>query len=582
LQIRKKREGLEIKGFVSILGPMRSPGPLQRRLSWRERLTGRTADLAGLGRPHARSDFLRGLQSPFFFNWQPTLRDPFHSHQQAAYEVGRRAIDAVENSGFLAGGVEQATTLIVGPELALNARPDPACFNDDAKAAGEWSRMIERRFAAWARSPYECDLAEKMTLSQMCSRAVREWFGYGEILGVVHYELKAGQEFGTKMQLLPPTRLPLTARNPDATQGVILDRNGAPLRYCIANFDPRPARVPTRMDEEVEVDARDEVGRSVVAHIHDSPPTVVRGMTPLAPALLTVRQFDQLANATLSAALVQAIFAATIESDMPNTDRVLEALQDKDAEPDAPATGNALDTFMDAKAEWYKKTNIDLGQHGKLVHLFLGEKLNFLRSEHPNENYKPFAKMLLLEISKCLGISYEDFTGDREGATYSSERMGSSVNWPLMVYRRKHIAARFMQCAYESWLDELVELEPDIFPGGPAAFLAQRSKATAADWRGPPKPSADEDKTAKANDTKLKNKIITREMWCADEGVDWEDVLEQLAREDERAAELGVDLAPQPPTGFGPGGSQPAQPDDLKEDTEPPGGEPEKQDAGSQ
>ena len=49
----------------------------------------------------------------------------------------------------------------------------------------------------------------------------------------------------------------------------------------------------------------------------------------MAPAIQVVRQYDQLANATLTAALIQAIFAATIESDAP-TEQLLSALQDEE------------------------------------------------------------------------------------------------------------------------------------------------------------------------------------------------------------------------------------------------------------
>ena len=65
-----------------------------------------------------------------------------------------------------------------------------------------------------------------------------------------------------------------------------------------------------------------------------------------------------------------------------------------------------------------------------------------------------------------------------------------------------------------------------------------------ADWRGPPKPTADDFKTAKANEIKLKNRIITREMWCADEGADWQDIDDQLKREKDNADELEIDTSP--------------------------------------
>ena len=256
-------------------------------------------------------------------------------------------------------------------------------------------------------------------------------------------------------------------------QGVVLDADGAPVTYCIDNFDANNPGVV----EEKEVRARDRYGRLVVIHVHNSPPTVVRGISPMAPAIQVVRQYDQLANATLTAALIQAIFAATIESDAP-TEQLLGALQDED-EQATPANGGGqageaggdFSRFMAARAQWYNHTKFDLGRVGKIMHVFPGEKLNFLRSEHPNSNYKPFAKSLLQEVARCLGITYEQLTGDREGATYSSERMGGAEIWLINQHRRQHIAGRFMQIAYESWLEEDIELGETEVPGGIEAIL---------------------------------------------------------------------------------------------------------------
>ena len=286
----------------------------------------------------------------------------------------------------------------------------------------------------------------------------------------------------------------------------------------------------------------------MVIHVHDSPPTIIRGISPLAPALQIVRQYDQLANATLSAALIQAIFAATIESDAP-TEQLLAALQDEEEQAtpmpgSTPETVGDFNRFMAARAQWYDHTKFDLGKQGKVLHIFPGEKLNFLRSQHPNENYKPFSKQLLLEVARCLGITYEQLTGDREGATYSSERMGSAEIWLINQYRRQHIAGRFMQIAYESWLEEDIELGNTVVPGGLDAFYLNRDAFCRADWRGPAKPTADDFKTARANQVKLQNKIITREMWCAEEGMDWQDVDDQIKREQDNAASLGINTAP--------------------------------------
>lgn len=523
--------------------------PSLRKLSWRERLT-------GVSRPGVQASFLRNLDAPAFFGWQPTLRQPSDEYRSAYYEVARRAIDAIHNSGWLAGGIEQAANQMVGAQLSLNARPDPMVFGGDLAGTRAWARDVEARFNAWAASEYSVDFRSVQNLGQMCTQSVKSWFGYGEIFAIIQYAKLPGQATGTKVQMIPPTRCPQTARDMRATQGIYLDRAGRPLAYAIETVDPRDPF--NGIINEVPVRTRDRTGRRIVVHIHDSPPTVLRGITPLAPALQVVRQFDQLANATLTAALIQAIFAATIESDAP-TDQLLAAMQDVNEQDASEVAGGGLDALMQAKTEWYKRTNIDLGTFGKVVHLFMGEKLDFKRSEHPNDNYQAFARHLLLEIARCLGITYEQLTGDWREATYTSGRMGAAENWLTNLYRRKHIAGPFMSAVYTAWLEEQIELGLIPFPGGIDGFIAQRDMAAQADWRGPPKPSADDYKTAKANETKLNNKVITREMWSAEEGVDYDDVFEQLSQEQERAEELDLDLMPAAAQDSPGGGKRPAQ-----------------------
>jgi capsid protein len=59
---------------------------------------------------------------------------------------------------------------------------------------------------------------------------------------------------------------------------------------------------------------RDSAGRPIVVHIFDGEPDQVRGITPFVSILKVARQFDQLADATLTAALIQTIFAAMFKS----------------------------------------------------------------------------------------------------------------------------------------------------------------------------------------------------------------------------------------------------------------------------
>jgi lambda family phage portal protein len=475
-----------------------------------------------VGRPRHGSFYMRGEHSPFFYSWNPALRDQRDDVRQGYWNAAARTIDTLHNSGWLAGAVDQAIVNMIGDGLRLAAKPDAEALGMKKEEADKWARDVERRFEAYASNPVEVDAAGKQTLGQLTRSAVHSFFSHGEVVGLMPRLRNPFATTRVKLKLLPAHKLRQDSNGIDMYQGVQMTRWGFPLAY----------KMMLRLHQwDVEfpetVPARDNFGRRQVLHVFEGIAGQVRGITPLASALKVVRQFDNLSDATLQAALLQTIFAATIQSEAPTQD-ILQALQDDDEQG---VGGANIDSYLGAKTGWYEQTKIDLGRHGKIAHLFPGEELKFNASETPNNNYEAFARMLLREIARGLGVTFETLTGDYTGATYSSVRMATSETWPTTLYRRKHIAAPVCQAVYAAWLDEQIEAGAIPFPGGIDNFRANVTAATKADWRGPPKPQADDLKTQRAHEGYRDMGVMTDEQICAELGQDWEDVYEQRARE---------------------------------------------------
>lgn len=489
-------------------------------------------DYVPVGRSKPGSFYMREQHSPFFYSWTPALRDQRDDVRQGYWYAAARTVDTLHNSGWLSGAVDQAIVNMIGEGLRLAAKPDADALGWTKNAADTWARDVERRFEAYAGNPVEVDAAGKQTLGQMTRAAVNSYFSHGEVLALQPRLRNPFAQTSVKLKLLPAHKLRQDSNGHDMYQGVVMTMWGFPLAYKIM------LRVQPQWDVEFPeiVPARDQIGRRQVLHIFDGIAGQVRGITPLAPALKIVRQFDNLADATLQAALIQAIFAATVQSEAPTQD-ILQALQDDDEQG---VGGGDIGQLLDAKAGWYEKTKIDLGRGGKIAHLFPGEELKFNGSETPNDNYEAFAKMLLREIARCLGVTFETLTGDYTGATYSSVRMATSETWPTTLYRRKHIAAPLPQAVYAAWLDESIERGIVPFPGGIDAFREKADAATRADWRGPPKPQADDLKTQKAYQGYKSMGVMTDEQICAELGSDWELVYEQREREMKLRKSLGL------------------------------------------
>jgi lambda family phage portal protein len=481
-------------------------------------------------RPGTSAGYMRG-DSPFFYSWNPALRDQREDVRAGYHRAAARTIDTLQNSGWLSGGVDQAIVNIIGDGLRLAAKPDADALGWTKATADKWARDVERRFEAYACNPVEVDAAGKQTLGQMTRASVNSFFSHGEVVALMPRLSNPFARTRIKLKLLPAHKLRQDSNGFDMYQGVQMTKWGFPLAY---KMDLRLQQWDVELPEVVP--ARDRIGRKQVLHVYDGLAGQVRGITPMASALKVIRQFENLSDATLQTSLLQTIFAATLQSEAPTQD-VLQALQDDDEQG---VGGGSIDGLLDAKAGWYEGAKIDLGRHGKIAHLFPGEELKFNNAVSPNDNYEAFAKMLLREIARGLGITFETLTGDYTGASYSSVRMATSETWPTTLYRRKHIAAPVCQEVYRGWLDEQIEAGEIQFPGGIDAFREKADAATKCDWRGPPKPQADDLKTMKAHEGYRGMGVMTDEQICAELGHDWEDVYEQRQREMELRKKLGL------------------------------------------
>lgn len=313
--------------------------------------------------------YMRGGLSPTMMGWRPALRDASDEVRLSWTAATARALDLIHNSGWISGSIDQAVANTVGTGLRLSAMPDAKALGMTESEAAAWARDIERRYELWARSPYECDIEGKRTFGQMQAAAFRAWFPFGEIVGEVPWKTRPGGTYGTKLRLLLAHRM---SQRSDAAvrlfQGVRTDPDGMPVGYVFRRSDPLLG------ETDVERPARDELGRTRVAHVFDGLPGQMRGITPLVPALQVARQFDQLSDAHLTAALIKAVFAATVTSDEP-TEEVLKGFLTPQEQSRMASEGlSAFDAWSAMQEGWHKGTTIDVGIKGRFANLFPGEE----------------------------------------------------------------------------------------------------------------------------------------------------------------------------------------------------------------
>jgi len=482
------------------------------------------------GRPSPSAGYMRAFESaPMFTGWHPALREASDDVKQAWRLATARTLDAFHNSGFLTACREKSVAAVVGTGLDLDCKPAAPVLGWSDDQAREYAEVVEARWSVYVNSARAADALGCNNVHQRAGQAYAHSMATGEILATLPYFQNPGSQQMTKLRVLPAWRFSNLSEPPNLIQGVRVNATGAPTGYRLKRKNAYGG------EEEFELRRFDDVGRPIVVHIFEGEPDQVRGISDFVSVLKVVRQFDQLADATLTTTLIQTIFAGMFKS-AGTPEQVLDAVRSQGEQ----SGESDFARLISSKAQWYDKTDINLGVHGKLLHGFPGDELQFFRAEHPNAGYESFAKFLLLECATASALTKAEFTGDYTGETYSSIQMGTSVNWPRVLRRRRYRVAPLYQALYEAWLEEDIERGALKFPGGVEAFLAQRDAVCEANWNGPPKPQADELKTAKAAESMQAVGIPDRYIYGL-YGLDRDDAYAELAREKGMRENLGID-----------------------------------------
>lgn len=456
------------------------------------------------------------------------------------------AMDLIQNSGRLKGACDQVIADTVGVGLTLNPDPDLSGLDYSEEEKAEFIRVLKRRWKSFWHNKKECDMRGKLTGPQMVDIGLRWDIAYGEVTGVFDFfddtdRNRYGIQTGTKLCLVPPQKLVQDTNAYDGLfQGVRHDAKGRPVAY---RFDSSSDGVRVKQDYS----AFDADGRPLVMHIFDPmDATDVRGISKLAPAFRKHIQAEMLDDATLQMALLQTIFAITLTSETPSADayEALEVLKEQGG--DGIEYGREYLGYLSGSLGAAAESRISVGADPQVSHLGPGQKLGLETANVPGKDFLPFSNSLARDMARTIGCSYGGLTMDYTDATYASVRMETSSLWPVVARRRERVAAPMCQMAYENWLDEEIGEGRIVFKGGYRAFMANRSRVCLASWQGPPKPTADDLKSAKASTERMQNGTSSIAIETGDLGVDSDALFEERQREHQRYIDAGM-LSPYAP-----------------------------------
>lgn len=410
----------------------------------------------------------------------------------AAPLVRSRARYLALNHTFLSNAVGNWCAALVGTGIRPNVRADDPATREMAGGA----------FETWAE---EADHANRTDLWGLQRDISRHMVVDGEAL-----VLFRDDPDGLRLQLIPPELLDESktaslSGGREIVNGVEFDAQGRRVAYHV--LPQKPSSIYAEYAPPVRIDAAD------VLHVMQPVGAgQVRGLSWLAPAVLSASELDQLSDALLVSAKIAAMHAGFVV--------------------DQTNMGGAAQAFPDADG-----LN-DLSLEPGILRILPGGTDIRFSSPEQLKDAPAFVRMNLLALAAALGVPEHMLSGDLTNANYSSLRAG------LLPFR-----ARVEQCQYGVLVPQL--LRPIWRRWLTTEILAGRldlSPELRAEWIMPRHMQVDPSKDMAAVREALALGLMSRSQAINELGWNADDLDREIAADRAREAELGLSFTPKEST----------------------------------
>lgn len=451
-----------------------------------------------------------------------------------------RIRDMERNEGWVSAGMDRQVDMLVGASLRLNSKPDAEALGIDRKVAHALGRQIQAKWRGWANDPiFRSDAERQLGFTGLAAMAAREFVGIGESVAVLRWMPRPGWDSRTAVQMVDPDRLSNPLGQPDSETlrgGVEKDSDGAPIAYHLRRSHPGDVfgltSDPYHWDR---IERWDRVvpgwDRPKVLHLYDKRrPGQTRGVSRFVAGIIKSRMLSRYSESEVRTAAINASIVGTIYTEL-------------GAEYAAARLGDDSSTdwgdFNSQRADFYKDRRVL--DDARFLTLFPSDKAEFNTTPRQTAGFPAFQTAFLQAFAAGIGISYEQLSMDWSKTNYSSARAALNEVWRGMMRLRSILIAQFAQPIFAAWLEDAIDLGIVELPDGAPDFYDAPGAYLRCDWIGPGRGYIDPVKEAQASTLRRDGRVSTLAREAAEQGDDWEDVLEQQAREQEELERLGIE-----------------------------------------
>jgi lambda family phage portal protein len=436
--------------------------------------------------------------------WMPTNQSADSILARDRVRLLARARDLERNTGHISGAMNKICNNVVYTGIF----PQSRLRKSDNKLNKELNNSIEDQFKLWSEH-------EDVNFYDIQELVLRHLWVDGEVLIHKYFDRDLYKQGLCPLNLevlecdfIDSSHHGITENGNEIKSGIEYNSKGKPVAYYLHKEHPGDSLF-SRFSGEVQ-----RIPAENICHVfHKKRGSQGRGVSWLASIIIEMRDFSEYQSSERIGARLAAAFGAFIESPYPEH-QVNHPLLNEEG------------TSIDDIPKYFEPGRIDV--------LPPGMKINVAQYNRPGTSYEPFTKTSLKSASAGTNLSYENFSNDYEGSSYSSARQ--AVLEERRGYRKMQffLNRHFNNWVWKHWcnfaqISQLIPSNPRIIP---------------VNWQNPGWAWIDPAKDAKGAQMELDMRITTRRRLAAERGLDWDEEIEEFEEELEIMKQKGINPDP--------------------------------------
>lgn len=432
--------------------------------------------------------------------WTPTNASPEQTDGPHRDILKARARDLERNSDM----AEAALGAILRNVVGSGIKPQAKVRNSDDSFDEVTNDRLEALWEIWARAE-NCDITGFSTFYELQEIMLRRRIVDGEVFCKKVTDKSSMIPFkvqGVESDLLDSTLLQPKETKNLVISGVEVDDYFQPVAYWFQRATP---------DGYLSLDSQRVPAKQVIHLFKKTRFNQIRGVSELARVIPRMKETGEYLDAELVAAKIAASFALFVKKNNPGNmpGRNLEIKDGKRVENIAP---------------------------GMIEYLMPGEDIATASPSRGATTVKDFIEIETRLTGAGLGLSYEVISRDMHKSTYSSARQNHLEDRKTWEPMQQYLVNHFCQPVWAEFVEACVLGGLVDLPG----YWQDPEKYHECYWIAPGWTWIDPLKDVKASREELDAGLNTLQEICAERGLDWQEVMEQRARELEYMAELGL------------------------------------------